>query len=92
MREQKIELREIETDYSTGSEYDASGSKQQQTGQGKSWPRSLDDDIAVRQTCINEEGYAGTMRSRSFDNAAGSNGDANQQCKTRKFLKTSSSF
>lgn len=39
MREQKIELREIETDYSTGTEYDnnntASGSKNQ-SGQSKS--------------------------------------------------------
>ncbi|EDW61054.2 TP53-regulated inhibitor of apoptosis 1 [Drosophila virilis] len=39
MREQKIELREIETDYSTGTEYDnnntASGSKSQ-SGQSKS--------------------------------------------------------
>lgn len=88
MREQKIELREIETDYSTGSEYDASGNKQQ----GKSWPRSLDDFTAVRQTCINEEGHVGTTRSRSYENAAGSNDEANQQGKKRKFLKTSSSF
>lgn len=45
MREQKIELREIETDYSTGTEYDnnntASGSKNQ-SGQSKSWPQLAD--------------------------------------------------
>lgn len=47
MREHKIELREIETDYSTGTDYDnsaggnASGSgSKQQGGQSKSWPQT----------------------------------------------------
>lgn len=46
MREQKIELREIESDYTTASEFDnnsATGSSGKPQGsQNKSWPLSLD--------------------------------------------------
>ncbi|XP_068144629.1 TP53-regulated inhibitor of apoptosis 1-like [Drosophila tropicalis] len=36
MREQKIELREIETDYTTGGEYDNNNSSSSSTGSNKS--------------------------------------------------------